>query len=173
MAKTKAHGYTATMMQDALCNELEQLFAGKSFTGQKGRKALKVFKQNLPIDNGVDDDTDTNAAASPYIVVLMEGGKITDPDSPQVVNVTLTICCYDEGNDREGYRDVENIKEDVVQWLCRCPHFGDAFTVLLGHEHHIEWAEQMDDTWPYYFGALSFDVTIPAMVPEEVYDELC
>ena len=96
-----------------------------------------------------------------------------DPDSPQVVNVTLTICCYDEGNDREGYRDVENIKEDVVQWLCRCPHFGDAFTVLLGHEHYIEWAEQMDDTWPYYFGALSFDVTIPAMVPEEVYDELC
>ena len=75
MATTKVHGYTATMMQDALCNELKRLFAGKSFTGQKGRKALKVFKQNLPIDNGVDDDTDTNAAASPYIVVLMEGGQ--------------------------------------------------------------------------------------------------
>lgn len=30
----------------------------------------------------------------------------------------------------------------------------------------------MDDTWPYYFGALSFDVTVPVPTSESTFDEL-
>ena len=172
MQGDKIAGFTTAMMQDALCDELRNLFAGRVFNGQGGLKALKVFRQNLPIDTGLDEDADTDAAASPYIVVLVEGGKIYDMNSPKVVSVTLTVCSYDEGNKREGFRDVQNILETIEQWLCQRPHFGGAFTVLLGHEKNIEDALQMDDTWPYYFGALSFDVTVPVPTSESTFDEL-
>ena len=77
MQGDKIAGFTTAMMQDALCDELRNLFAGRKFNGQGGLKALKVFRQNLPIDTGLDEDADTDAAASPYIVVLLEGGKST------------------------------------------------------------------------------------------------
>lgn len=109
MQGDKIAGFTTAMMQDALCDELRNLFAGRKFNGQGGLKALKVFRQNLPIDTGLDEDADTDAAASPYIVVLLEGGKIYNPQDAKVVSATLTVCCYDEGNERDGFRDVQNI----------------------------------------------------------------
>lgn len=172
MQSEKIAGFTTAMMHDALCDELRALFAGRRFNGQEGLKELKVFRQNLPIDRGLDADTDTDAAASPYIVVLLEGGKIYDPNNPKVVNVTLTVCCYDEGDKRDGFRDVQNILETMEQHFCEKPHFGGAFTVLTGHEMYMEDALQMDDTWPYYFGALSMVVTVPVRAREETYKEL-
>lgn len=172
MQKDKMAGYTAVMMQDALCEELHKLFDGRTFNGQEGLKPLKIFKQNLPLDRGTDDDTDTQAAAAPYIVVLLDGGKIYNPNSTKAVTAVLTVCCYDEDDERYGFQEVQNILESIEQWACKCPHFGGAFTVLLGHEHYIEDAIQMDDTWPYYYGAVSFDVSVPVAVPEETYGDL-
>lgn len=172
MVQDKITGYTTAMMQDALCDEMRELFKDRKFNGQEGLKSLNVFKQNLPLATSLDDEADTDAAASPYIVVLLEGGKIYNQNDPKVENATLTVCCYDEGNERAGFRDVQNIIEAIEQHFCTKPHFGGAFTVMLGHDHCFEDALQMDDTWPYYFGAVSFDVSVPVPVPEATYNEL-
>ena len=42
-------GRTPQLCQDALIEMLKELFAGKLFCGQEGRKALKIYKQDLPI----------------------------------------------------------------------------------------------------------------------------
>jgi len=155
-------------MQQALCDELGELFHNKKFSGQEGRKALRIFKQNLPIDTGYDDDVDTDAAAAPYIVVLLSGGEVPDKSSPQTVEVMLTICCYDDGLEREGYQDVQNIKEDIIQHFCEKPWFGGAFTV----QFPMSWAMQMDDTHPYYFGAVLMTCTAPTKTSEAVLEAL-
>ena len=80
----------------------------------------------MPIDTGLDEDADTDAAASPYIVVLLEGGKIYNPQDAKVVSATLTVCCYDEGHERDGFRDVQNILEAIEQHFCVKPFFGGA-----------------------------------------------
>ena len=67
------------MMQDALCDELRNLFAGRKFNGQGGLKALKVFRQNIPIDTGTGRDADTDAAASPSLWCCWRAGKIYNP----------------------------------------------------------------------------------------------
>ena len=59
---------------------------------------------------------------------------------------SLIVCAYDTGLDREGWQDVANIKEDIIQRGCKAPYFGGAFTVLKP----ITWALQEDDTHPYY-----------------------
>lgn len=41
-------GGTPQLCQDVMVEMLEEMFQGKKFIGQKGRKELKVFKQNLP-----------------------------------------------------------------------------------------------------------------------------
>lgn len=100
------------------------------FAAKEGRKALKIYKQDLPIPQSDDADVDTDKAEAPYIVVRMTGGQIEDDDSPQTVDFSLIVCAYDTGLDREGWQDVANIKEDIIQRVCKAPYFGGAFTVL-------------------------------------------
>lgn len=55
---------------------LRELFAGKKYNGQEGRKPLAIFKADLPIPEENDVDADTDVAHAPYIVVRMTGGEI-------------------------------------------------------------------------------------------------
>ena len=48
----------------------------------------------------------------------MTGGQVENDDGPQKVEFSLIVCAYDEGVAREGYQDVANIKEDIIQRLC-------------------------------------------------------
>lgn len=157
-----ANGATVYMAQDALIEELKQLFAGKTYCGQEGDKELTFFKQDLPLPSDNDDDADTDAAAAPFIVVKVTGSAVESLSKPQTAEVTLTICCYDPGRDRKGSLDVINIQEDIKQHFCSTPWFGGPFTVALP----MVFALQTDDTHPYYFGNALFDITAPALTPE-------
>ena len=63
-------GRTPQLCQDALIEMLKELFAGKLFCGQEGRKALKIYKQDLPIPQSDDADVDTDKAEAPHICLL-------------------------------------------------------------------------------------------------------
>lgn len=162
-------GRTAQLCQDAMIEMLQELFQGKKFNGQEGRKPLKIFKQDLPIPEDNDDDVDTDAAAAPYIVVRMIGGQIKDDDTPQEVEFSLTICSYDTGKQRDGFQDVANIKEDIVQRVCTAPYFGGSFTI----QKPITWALQTEESHPYYYGAVFLVCSAPAMTQDtELYKML-
>lgn len=161
-------GRTAQLCQDAMVEMLSQLFEGQKFEGQTGRKPLKVYKQDLPIPEEVDDDVDTDAAAAPYIVVRMIGGQIPDDTSPQEVDFSLTICAYDTGRHRQGFQDVANIKEDIVQRVCSAPYFGGSFTI----KKPVTWALQTEDSHPYYYGAVFLSCTVPALTQDTVLQKL-
>lgn len=155
-------GRTPQLCHDALVEMLEELFEGKKYSGQEGQKPLRIFKQDLPIPEDDDEDVDTNMACAPYIVVQMTEGVIRDDNNPQTVEFSLVICTYDTGMNRQGFWDVSNIKEDIVQRVCSAPYFGGAFTILKP----VAWALQQDDTHPYYFGAVTLLCTAPAMTQD-------
>ena len=161
-------GRTPHLCQDALVEMLRELFRGHKYNGQNGRKQVKIFKQDLPVPEDNDDDADTDAAAAPYIVVRLVGGQIANDDSTQQVQFSITICAYDSGNKREGFQDVANMKEDVVQKVCAEPYFGGTFTV----EKPVAWALQTEDSHPYYFGAVMLNCTAPAMTQDSALNDL-
>lgn len=161
-------GRTAQLCQDAIIEMLNELFEGKLFNGQTGRKPLRVYKQDLPIPEENDEDVDTDAAAAPYVVVRMIGGNIPDDNSPQQCDFSLTICAYDTGRKREGFQDVANIKEDIVQRVCQAPYFGGSFTI----KKPITWALQTEDSHPYYYGACFLQCTAPAMTQDMILTDL-
>lgn len=156
-------GGTPQICQDALIEVLENLFAGKKFNGQEGRKELKIIKQSLTIPKRQRDrKADTDEATAPYVLVEMNEGAILDDDSPQIVEFSLVICAYDKGTDNDGPQDVANIKEDIIQQVCAQPYFGGAFTIIKP----ITWALQKDRSPPYYFGAVTLNCTAPAMTQD-------
>lgn len=155
-------GRTPQLCQDALIEMLEELFDGRKFMGQEGRKPLKIIRQDIDIPEDNDEDVDTDISAAPYIKVAMTGGEIPNADSPQLVEFSLTICAYDTGTKHEGFRDVANIKEDIVQRVCTRPYFGGAFTIL----YPIAWAIQQDTSPPYYFAACVLTCTAPALTQD-------
>lgn len=162
VVKRAGIGMTPQLCQDALKEMLEELFEGRKFMGQEGRKPLKIYRQDIDIPEDNDEDVDFDCSAAPYIKVAMNGGEIPDGNSPQLVEFSLTICAYDTGAKHEGFRDVANIKEDIVQRICTRPYFGGAFTILKP----IAWAIQEDISPPYYFGAIVFTCTAPALTQD-------
>lgn len=85
-------GGTPQICQDALIEVLENLFAGKKFTGQEGRKELKIIKQSLTIPKRQRDrKADTDEATAPYVLVEMNEGAILDDDSPQIVEFSPLV----------------------------------------------------------------------------------
>ena len=68
--KAAGIGRTPQLCQDALIEMLEELFAGKKYNGQQGRKPLNIYKQDLPVPEDYDADVDTDAAAAPYLSLI-------------------------------------------------------------------------------------------------------
>lgn len=159
-------GHTPHLCHDALNDMLRELFRGKTFSGKGGRREPRIFRQDLPIPE--DDDADADREYAPYIVTRVSEGEIKDDVSPQTVNVGIVVCAYDEGKKRDGFRDVENMRETIVQRICAAPYFGGVFTVLKP----ITWANQQDNTHPYYYGACSFTCTAPAMTQDTELEDL-
>ena len=149
------------MMQIALNETLSRLFKGKKYCGPGKEKELHFFEQNLPIDTERDEMVDTPQAFAPYIIT--ELGDIVSPegDETKKVDVTMYICAYDTGLYRQGYRDVVNIINDIMNHFRTVPRFGRACTV----KGDIKGVLSEDDYAPYYFGAVKMTCTVPNADP--------
>lgn len=72
----RASNYTPVDAVKKLHEELDKLFAGKTFSGQGKNKPLNIFDFEFPTDFGNDEDVDTVAAAAPFILVKAAGWSI-------------------------------------------------------------------------------------------------
>ena len=163
MKDYRAMGFTPRFCQEAMIEELQELFKGKKFIGQENRKALKFFKQDLPISDDYDRDADADIASAPYIVVQLNSVTIPDENSTAIIDLSLVICAYDASLERAGFFDVVNIAQDILQHFASRPFFGGCFTV----ETPMKFVTQQDDTSPYYYGAVALpNVTCPVINTE-------
>ena len=137
----RASNYTPVDAVKKLHEELDKLFAGKTFSGQGKNKPLNIFDFEFPTDFGNDEDVDTVAAAAPFILVKAAGWSIDKMEEPEMVDMSLIICTYQTPirNKEEGVRDKKapavldlyNIMQDIGQHFRVYNIFGDYFNVLL------------------------------------------
>ena len=114
-------GRTPELCQDAMIEMLKELFKGKFFSGQTGRKELKVYEQDLPIPQENDSDTDTDAAAAPYIVVRLSDGRCERGQRPAGNEPQLDHCAYDTGLTRQAGRMWRTSKRTLCSGSVRGP----------------------------------------------------
>lgn len=161
-------GGTPRLCQQALADLMEELFKGKKYRAPKGRRAVRIYQQELPLPEDRDTDADSDTAPPPFIIVRAEEGGIRDDDSPQEIEFSLILCAYDQSVENAGWQDVVNMRETIIQRLLTAPYFGDVFTV----RKPITWAMQQDDTHPYFYGVVSITCTAPALTQDTVLKEL-
>ena len=103
----RASNYTPVDAVKKLHEELDKLFAGKTFSGQGKNKPLNIFDFEFPTAFGNDEDVDTVAAAAPFILVKAAGWSIDKMEEPEMVDMSLIICTYQTPirNKEEGVRD--------------------------------------------------------------------
>lgn len=152
---------TPFMIQTAMVEELRRLFQGRAFCGpgkggrNSGRKPLKIYKQELPIETEPDWESDTDKACAPYIVVKVDGISSPDHDPLLVTELILLICVYDDGVDRQGYEDVLNIITEIV-WHFRRERILAQAAEIQGV---VEGKMSDEDNHPYYYGAVVMNCT--------------
>lgn len=154
---------TQENLLDALTEDLKRLFKDLSLRNSNGtEQRVNVYRQNLPVREGVDEEMNPDAPPEPYILVKLSGGEMPGNGEALTAEAVLLICVYDEAKDRQGYRDMLHIVNVIML------HYG-AFSILARKYeivYPIEWAAQDDDTHPYYFGAVGIDFEIPSIYSE-------
>ena len=100
---------TQEFLQDAIVEDLEQLFSHYTLTNSLGvDRKIQVFSQFLPFREGDDEETDAEAPPEPYVLVKMPSGELPEQDAQQNVDVKLIVCVCDRAphcqRDREALR---------------------------------------------------------------------
>lgn len=157
-----AENYTPVEAVKAVTAELKALFKGKKYSGQGKKKELNFFEFQFPVDYGDDEDADTLMAAAPFVLVKADGWSIETMDKPEMVDLNLIICTYDNQYANDAVLDLYNIMQDIAQHFKTHNIFGGYMTV----QFPINCAIQQDDTSPYYFSSVDLSVTTPAMSNE-------
>lgn len=167
------YGMTAEFAADALAADLEELFAGQLFRSSAGgERAIRVHVNDLPVRTGNDEDRSQDAP-EPYIIVRSGEGTIPEGDAAQEVQIVLVVALYDDRPDRQGYRDLLHIIQEIAARYCKNPVIrirpgsagarGGPYTV----KKPIQWAIWNDSkAHPYYLGAVEFQLEIPTICPE-------
>ena len=139
---------TPSFLQDALVDELRRLFHGKVFRNANGQEtALKIFKQQVPLTPYGEDNA---ADMMPYLVVSLDGWKQATPTDAVVCNVDIIAAVFDDREDRQGYKDLLNIMEDIYLHLRTHSVIDKRFRL----QHPIEAVLSTEDTFPFFFGMI-------------------
>lgn len=150
-------------LQQALADDLGKTFDGFALCDSAGEnRKINIYRQFIPIQNGEDESEDEQLPPEPYIQVRVSDGEVEDREERQTVNVVLLIGVCDHDPDRQGYIDALHIAETIKLRYAANGIFGRKFEVKAP----IRWAVSDEDTHPYYYAAVGFDVSAPPIYAE-------
>lgn len=119
----EANTTTPEFLQDAIVADLADLFEGQTLQSSAGdKRPIRVYPQDLPIIEGMDETEDrAEEVPEPYIIVRTNEGNIQDANSAQEIDLILVVCVYDKDPNRQGYRDVLHIIQEIYGRYAKNP----------------------------------------------------
>ena len=126
---------------------------------------VTVAEQNLPKRESEEDDD-----PFPYIIVRLSEGQIASQADAYAVDTYLLIGAYDGSTENNGHRTVMEIIEKIQQRYEENPCLAGKYVL----QDPVSWALQDEESWPYFFGAMSltWSATAPRRKGSTVYDEV-
>lgn len=146
---------TPTVLQDSLVSDFKQQLAGFLLKNSKGdRVNLNIYAQNLPAKKGQKD-----SEHFPYLVVRVVDGENKDDQGEEnnICKVAFIIGAFDDDDNYQGYKDVMNVIEKIIQRLKTKKNYNNQFGLTLP----LKWLIHDEDTFPYYFGGIETQWNIP------------
>lgn len=143
----------STDLQAGLKKRLENAFSDTLFNSPSGdRVQLNIFEQNLP-QKSADDQS-----LFPFVIVKLLEGEQKGEQDENVTTVGFVIGTYDDDNQNQGYRDVAQIINKIVEVLKKEPVINRQFTL----KYPLKWRILEEETDPYYYGAVETSWSMPA-----------
>ena len=156
---------TAGNLQKELMKDIGNIFEKDLFKDSLGKYvSLNIYAQNLPIRE--DEDAPDPV---PYIVVRVLDGKVKGWVEAQEVQVMLILGCLDENINNDGHETLLELIQKIEERFLKNPILSKQFMFLNDEQHPFEWALQEEESFPYFFGAISMSFRTPTIRKEDKY----
>ena len=156
---------TAGNLQKELMKDIGGIFEKDLFKDSLGKYgSLNIYAQNLPIRE--DEDSPDPV---PYIIVRILDGKIKGWVEAQEVQVMLLLGCFDDNLNNDGHETLLELIQKISERFLKNPILANQFVFLNDEQHPFEWALQEEESFPYYFGAISMTFKTAAIRMEDKY----
>ncbi len=156
---------TPLALQDALVKELKDILKPLKFKNKDGRLVhMAVYPQYLPATSssgmgtgsGEFDFQDFDGGCEPllpFIVVYLQDGVVQDGVMAHAISTGLAIGVYDNGDSRQGYRDVMLAISKITERFGKNDILANKFIA----QFPMEWSLQEPDdiTCPCFYGSLA------------------
>lgn len=133
---------------------------------------VKGFEQSLPIrkDDGEDTSEEAEDAGSfmPFFILRVNEGETEARRDPEEVSWSIIFGVYDNTPDNQGHKDILALIERAKSYIQSHPLLASC-AYVPEENSRIRWKLQEEDTWPYFFGSLSFPTQVPSEGVEDEY----
>ena len=159
---------TIASASEQLAGWLRGLFKGHLYGSPDGKKReVRVFEQAHPPLKATDPDAEVELETVPYAISHIVDGQLPEESNGrQTVNVIILLSTYRELDAQEdpaaGQKELWGMIDKVQTAATRYPHVG-SFDIL----RPIDWTTDDGANAPFYFGALSFKISVRAAFTEE------
>ncbi|AKL95013.1 hypothetical protein CACET_c15640 [Clostridium aceticum] len=148
-----------TFLQDCLIKELQDILGGMLFKNSRDERVpINIYSQYLPAKEDEDDEQHY-----PYIIARVLDGDDSEENQPASCKIMLIIGLYDEDDRYQGYKDVMNVIEKIRQFLLKKRMVAGQFIL----EYPLQWAVNEEDVYPFYFGGIETNWTLPGIRMED------
>lgn len=156
---------TAGNLQKELMKDIGGIFEKDLFKDSLGKYGpLNIHAQNLPIRE--DEDAPDPV---PYIIVRVLEGKVKGWVEAQEVQVMLILGCFDDDLNNNGHTTLLEIIQKIEERFLKNPILSKQFMFLNDEQHPFEWALQEEESFPYFFGAISMSFRTATIRKEDKY----
>ena len=170
---------TALELQKDLAEEIRELCSDMKFKTPKGSYSkLNMFRQNLPMrkierkpdleDAYLDEDQEEEMEDPfPYCIVKLDSGKSEGATDAHVVKTVIMLGIYDDSVEADGYQTILNIFEDIRARFRKNQILKGKYVA----RNEITWAlaDEDEETFPYFFGAMYMEWEIAEYGREDRY----
>ena len=156
---------TATNLQIALAKDIAEIFKGDLFKDSAGQYVpINIFEQYLPIRKDEDEPDPV-----PYVIVKIEEGKVSSWVEAQDIKITLIVGCFDDHTDNLGQKTVLGMIQKIEERYMKNPMLANQYMFFIDDKNPFSWALQDEESFPYYFGAISMSFKSSAIRKEDKY----
>lgn len=156
---------TASKLQTVLVKDILEIFKGDLFKDSSGEYVpLNVFEQYLPIRKDEEEPDPV-----PYVIIRIEEGSVKGWTEAQEVKVMLILGCFDDDINNQGYKTILGMIQKIEHRYFKDPMLANQFVFLNDEQNGFEWAMQDEESFPYYFGAISIKFKTAAVRKEDKY----
>ena len=149
-------------LQNALYNEMQVMLADYRVKDETNNPSPSNFyRGKVPLRT-----SDEDPSYIPYILVRVREGIVPESQSDNsTAKAVIVIAVYDDGADYVVENDVLSVIQRIIERFSKDALLGDKYNFT----GRMEWALSDEDTYPYQFGGVEIEFTLPTIVKEDDY----